>query len=113
MSRKRSHRKVTKPTANRAVKRSQKTPHAAIEFIHNADGSASITSYSPGAQLIDPDARRLAKNLDMEWFRSHPQRSHRLRRAIVGEAPTKVTPNTYIVVRQIRPGYNERVTFEA
>ena len=113
MSRKRLHHKSSKPTSRSSAKRPQKTPDAAIEFTTLRDGSASITAYSAGAELIDPEALSLGKTLDSEWFRAHPRRSHRLRRAIVGEAPQKVGPNTYIVVRQMMPGYYVRSFFDA
>jgi hypothetical protein len=111
MSRKKSRQTATKPKAQ-TERYPQKTLHAAVEIIKYPDGSSSIVSYAAGAKLIDPDVRYAAKALDTEWFRSHPNRSHRIRKAIVGETPN-VTSDTYIIVRQVRPGYHERINFEA
>jgi hypothetical protein len=52
----------------------------------------------------------LAKMLDKEWFRSHPHRSHRIRRAVAGEIPG-ANAETYIVVRQLAPGVRRRGFF--
>lgn len=62
--------------------------------------------------LINPKALYLAKTLDKEWFSLNPHRSHRLRRAIVGEMPG-VTPETYVVIRQLEPGFRHYVPFKA
>jgi hypothetical protein len=53
----------------------------------------------------------LAKNLDKEWFRSHPHRSHRLRRTIAGEFPDEA--GDWVLVRQLQPGVRLRVPFKA
>jgi hypothetical protein len=49
----------------------------------------------------------LAQMLDKEWFRSHPHRTHRIRRAIPGEM-LGVSAGMYIVVRQVAPGLRMR-----
>jgi hypothetical protein len=54
----------------------------------------------------------LAKQVDRDWFRSHPQRSHRLRRAIPGEIPGG-SAETWVVVRQLQPGARRRCSFDA
>jgi hypothetical protein len=87
----------------------QSRPWAMVKVQH-PDGSASFCTLSQGQASFDPDARYLAKKLDDDWFRSHPHRSHRIRRAIPGESPS-ATMQTYIVVRQYRPGVRQRVTF--
>jgi hypothetical protein len=54
----------------------------------------------------------VAKNLAKEWFRDHPHRSHRLRRAIPNEFahdPAEI----WVVVRQTRPGLRVRLPFQA
>jgi hypothetical protein len=112
MARSKSRRKATKSKPHNTATYPQKTAHAAIEFIKHPDGSQSIVSYPAGAKLIDPNALYLAKALDSEWFRLHPYRTHRVRRAIEGEE-TNVTPNTYVIIRQLRPGLRERISFEA
>jgi hypothetical protein len=112
MPRSKSRRKATKSKPHNTAAYPQKTAHAAIEFIKHPDGSQSIVAYPAGAKLIDPDARYLAKTLDREWFRLHPYRTHRVRRAIEGEG-ANVTPNTYVIIRQLRPGLRERISFEA
>jgi hypothetical protein len=53
----------------------------------------------------------LAKNLDKEWFRSHPHRSHRLRRTIAGEFPDDA--GDWVLVRQLQPGVRLRLPFKA
>jgi hypothetical protein len=113
MPRSKSRRKATKPHAGRHTRRPQTTPQAAIGLIEFADGSKSITAYSAGASLVDPDALYHAKTLDKEWFRSHPRRSHRLRRAIAGELGQSATSDTYVIVRQLKPGVRERISFTA
>jgi hypothetical protein len=54
----------------------------------------------------------LAKTLDREWFRSHPLRSHRLRRATAGEF-TDGSAEKWVVVRQLQPGVRARLPFDA
>jgi hypothetical protein len=54
----------------------------------------------------------IAKTLDREWFRSHPLRSHRLRRAITGEFP-EGSAETLVAVRQLQPGARVRLPFYA
>jgi hypothetical protein len=54
----------------------------------------------------------LAKTLDREWFRSHPLRSHRLRRPIAGEF-TDGSAENWVVVRQLQPGVRLRLPFYA
>jgi hypothetical protein len=53
----------------------------------------------------------LAKQTDRDWFRSHPHRSHRTRRALAGEMPG-VGAEMYVVVRQLAPGFRSRRVFE-
>jgi hypothetical protein len=53
----------------------------------------------------------LAKNLDIDWFRSHPNRSHRIRPGISGESPG-IPPERYVVVRQVQPGVRLRQSFD-
>jgi hypothetical protein len=98
--------------ASHLKERDQKRAVDAAELIRYADGSFSMSASAPGDVPIDPHARYFAKTLDENWFRSHPRRSHRLRRAIVGEEPG-VTPETYIVLRQVRPGFRQRLIFKA
>src|SRR5262249_31392023 len=85
-----------------------------LDIINHPDGSCSVSAYpaSPGEMLIDADARYRAKQLDDDWFRSRPNRSHRIRRAIVGEV-LGVTRDTYIILRQLKPGHRQRLTFKA
>jgi len=58
-----------------------------------------------------PTPGDLAQDLDGDWFRSHPYRSHRIRRAIPGEVPGATTPQ-YAIVRQILPGLRIRQYFD-
>jgi hypothetical protein len=61
---------------------------------------ATAKAAAPASTTAD-----LAQILDKEWFRSHPHRSHRLRRAIPGELPG-VSAESHIIVRQAAPGWS-------
>lgn len=121
MSRKRLHYKFSKPTHQRdkfskpthqrATKRPQETADAMVEVFRYPDGSMSVLPYRAGPKLINFDAQYHAKALDREWFRSHPHRTHRIRKAVEGEV-LNMTANTYVIVRQLKPGYRERASFE-
>jgi hypothetical protein len=54
-----------------------------------------------------PTRRGKAKADDRTWFKTHPNRAHRLRRALAGEAGHGM----WIVVRQTAPGARQRVAF--
>jgi len=62
---------------------------------------------APASTAVD-----FAKQVDRDWFRSHPQRSHSLRRAIPGEIPGG-SAETWVVVRQLQPGSRKRCPFVA
>lgn len=47
-------------------------------------------------------------NEDRDWFRSHPKRSYRLRKAYPGEPAVGDAP--WVVVKQIEPGTRSRLT---
>jgi hypothetical protein len=53
----------------------------------------------------------IAKTLDREWFRSHPLRSHRLRRTIADEFPEKA--GDWVLIRQLQPGVRQHLPFKA
>jgi len=56
-----------------------------------------------------------AREIDAAWFQAHPTRSHRLRRAIIGEMPgidvEAVLGDTWVAVRQIKPGVRVKMPF--
>src|SRR6267154_3342372 len=70
-------------------------------------GMLVIDLAAPALTAVD-----FAKQVDRDWFRSHPQRSHRLRRAIPGEIPGG-SAETWVVVRQLQPGVRKRCSFDA
>ena len=70
-------------------------------------GMLVIDLAAPAFTAVD-----FAKQVDRDWFRSHPQRSHRLRRAIPGEIPGG-SAETWVVVRQLQPGSRKRRPFDA
>jgi hypothetical protein len=47
-----------------------------------------------------PSVAQLASEADRLWFSAHPDRSHRLRQALVGELPG-ITPKHRVVIRQV------------
>jgi hypothetical protein len=47
---------------------------------------------------------------DRRWFERHPDRSHRIRRALNRELPARCAGHTHVVVRQITPGYRLRAS---
>jgi hypothetical protein len=98
MSRKRPRSTIIKPSK-------QKT---AMKGARNARLGISVFAQKPAHGLAPSD---IATMLDKEWFRSHPYRSHRLRRAIPGEIPG-ASAETYIVVRQLAPGLRARGSFK-
>ena len=112
MPRSRSRRKATKSNINQGRNYPKTSPHVETAFLRHSDRSASVKVYWFSIKLADRGPVYRAQSLDGEWFRSHPHRLHRIRNAIVGEFPN-VTPNTYVVVRQVKPGYHERVPVDA
>ena len=58
----------------------------------------------------DCPAWELASDLDKEWSKVNPHRSHRIRRAIADELPG-ATSKHVAVVRQILPGFRIRLLF--
>jgi hypothetical protein len=72
---------------------------------------AMLVSEQAATPTPMPTPGDLAQDLDRDWFRSHPYRSHRIRRAILGEVPGATTPQ-YAIVRQILPGLRIRQYFD-
>jgi hypothetical protein len=110
MSRRKAQRPTDRSWRQKTVERQQSRPGAVVKLQH-PDGSASFCTLSQGEALFDPDARYLAKKLDDDWFRSHPHRSHRIRRLIPGESPG-ASMQRYIVIRQVKPGFRLRQPFD-
>lgn len=96
MSRKGARRTAVRPSKPKSAVRRTVDPRLGMLVIDLVPGPATPTG--------------LAKTLDKEWFRSHPHRSHRIRRAVAGEIPG-ANAETYIVVRQLAPGVRMRVFF--
>jgi hypothetical protein len=97
MSRKRARRTAVRPSEVKRAVRPPRNPRRAMLTDQIAAPASTPTD--------------LAQMLDREWFRSHPYRSHRLRRAILGEVPG-VTAQSYVVVRQVMPGIRMRCYFK-
>lgn len=114
MSRKKMRAQADTMTARCALETGLNGDFLALDIIAHPDGSSSVCTYpvSPGDRLLDRDVVLRAKTLDKEWFRDHPYRSHRLRRAIPGEF-SKVSAEIWVAVRQVLPGCRLRVPFEA
>jgi hypothetical protein len=51
-----------------------------------------------------------AMAIDGDWFRTHPGRSHRVRRALPQEFLSSSEGKSYIVVRQLVPGVRMRAS---
>ena len=96
MSRKGARRTGVRPSKVKNAVRRPVDPRLGMLVIDLVPGPATPTG--------------LAKMLDKEWFRSHPHRSHRIRRAVAGEMPG-ANAETYIVVRQLAPGVRMRSFF--
>ena len=97
MSRKRARRTAVRPSKLKSAVKRTADPGLRMLVIDLVPGPAATPS-------------DLAKLLDKEWFRSHPHRSHRIRRAVAGEIPG-ANAETYIVVRQLAPGVRRRGFF--
>jgi hypothetical protein len=98
MSRKKARRTAVRPfKPKNAVRRSGET-RLGMLVIQQIPG--------PGSTPSD-----LAKQLDRDWFRSHPYRSHRIRPAVTGEIPGGGA-DTHVVVRQLAPGLRSRRAFD-
>jgi hypothetical protein len=54
-----------------------------------------------------------ASNADRRWFAEHPGRNHRMRRPAFGEAPAHPDMLTFILVKQVRPGFRLRTAIYA
>jgi hypothetical protein len=52
-----------------------------------------------------------ASEADRRWFLAHPERTHRIRRALRGETKTDPGLTPLVVVRQQRPGFRIRIAF--
>jgi hypothetical protein len=112
MSRYNKRRPTGRTTARKKADRRLRDVKFVFDVNNQPDGSATISGHhvAPGKTPLDLDAQTLAVRLDRDWFRSHPHRSHRIRRAIAGEAPG-VPPGCYAAVRQVQPGLHLRRHF--
>ena len=48
---------------------------------------------------------------DRRWFRQNPDRNHRVRRALLDEAPDNAGPG-WVIVRQVAPGLRMRAVVD-
>jgi len=114
MSNKKTRLRANKKTAQCATESGLNDTCIALDIIRRPDGSSSTTAYptSPEEMLVNSDAVYLAKTVDRDWFRSHPQRSHKLRRAIPGEIPGG-SAETWVVIRHLQPRVRKRCSFDA
>jgi hypothetical protein len=62
----------------------------------------------PAAQR---DAASEAAEADRRWFLAHPERRHRIRRALPGETQTDPGLTAFVVIRQERTGFRVRIAF--
>jgi hypothetical protein len=101
MSRKKAYRCKGRVKAQANMKSRQDDTQLAVPVTDQSD------------QLTAPTPTRgdLAQDLDRDWFRTHPYRSHRIRHAIPGEVPGAPPPQ-YAIVRQILPGLRIRQYFD-
>jgi hypothetical protein len=108
-----ARRIARKPKARESAKRCPNGTYFAVDIIQPAGGPMSLVSYSIGVgeTLVDDKAQTAAAKLDKAWFESHPNRSHRIRHAVAGEAPGTTTTEPYVAVRQVVPGFRLRRFF--
>ncbi|MBV9825863.1 MAG: hypothetical protein JO001_09330 [Alphaproteobacteria bacterium] len=75
------------------------------------DGRAETPRLKPEVA----QATEKASDGDAAWFAAHPDRSHRLRPAIINELPgisaADVAAGTWIAIRQLMPGFRIRTVF--
>jgi hypothetical protein len=102
-----------KPKAKESAK-PQSDTHFVVDIIQPANGPTSVLPYSigPGETLVDANAVTTATKMDKAWFKSHPNRSHRIRRAVAGEVPGTTATESYVAVRQVVPGFRYRRFFD-
>jgi hypothetical protein len=112
MSRNNACRSTSKTTAQRNIKRRRNNNWFADSVPGESSSPSSGCSVMIGGIASDPKAFATAAELDKHWFRTHPYRSHRVRRVIHGEVPAE-RPQTYAVVRQLKPGVRYRLYFDA
>lgn len=70
-----------------------------------------LCTYPPTA--AQKEAIKLASESDRRWFVAHPERNHRLRRAVFAEAPAHPDLLTFVLVKQIEPGVRARAVIYA
>ncbi len=61
--------------------------------------------------LHDVAAAEAASECDRAWFKAHPGRAHRIRRALFGEVPLHPDLLCFVAVRQVAPGVRVRAGF--
>jgi len=106
-------RKIARTKTKASAKRRPGGAYFAVDIIQPAGGPTSLVPYSigPGETLVDDKAQTAAAKLDKAWFESHPNRSHRIRRAVAGEVPATTATEPYVAVRQVAPGFRLRRFF--
>src|SRR3954447_10736325 len=81
-------------------------------------GAADTSLAGDGPQITKPSSEFQAaiertSELDRAWFRLHPERAHRVRRATAPERQNEKPPgcSLFIVVKQVVPGLRMRAGF--
>lgn len=62
---------------------------------------------------VQKEAIEQASDADRRWFLAHPERNHRMRRAVFAEAPAHPDLLTFVLVKQIEPGVRCRTVVYA
>ncbi|MEO3475771.1 hypothetical protein AAFN86_28225 [Roseomonas sp. CAU 1739] len=58
-------------------------------------------------------ATEQASDADRRWFAENPGRSHRMRRPMFGEVPAHPDFLTFVLVKQVQPGFRVRTAIYA
>lgn len=60
--------------------------------------------------IVAMDPIKRGSDLDREWFKANPGRVYRIRRALIGEMPFAPADKTWVITRQIEPGFRLRTS---
>lgn len=74
-----------------------------------------MTAHIVPSTVLPPAAQRAAASeaaeADRRWFLAHPERSHRIRRALPGETKRERGMTALVVIRQEKSGFRVRIAF--